>query len=75
MNKRCKEATFLSLFQNVTLKGNHLPKHGSTKFPWAFLTIILVLRRMMHSRNVFTHPVAFISRAANPSRTTVQTAS
>ena len=28
-----KEGTYLSLFQNVALKGNLLPKHVSTKFP------------------------------------------
>ena len=29
-----KETTYLSLFQNVALKDNLLPKHVSTKFPW-----------------------------------------
>lgn len=28
-----KEAIYLSLFQNTTLKGNLLPKHDNTKFP------------------------------------------
>ena len=32
-SKYDKEATYLSLFQNVALKGNLLPKYISTEFP------------------------------------------
>ena len=28
-----KEASYLSLFQNIALNGSLLPKHANTKFP------------------------------------------